>query len=299
MTVPEPVTPAPGTGPSEPAPVAMPRQRRRWNASLIVGLVLTVGFLVLAAVSLFYLPYDPNFPAVRDRLLPFGSPGHLLGTDSLGRDVAAGLMAGAGTSIYVGAGGALLGLVMGTVAGLTAAASGKLASESVMRGADILLSIPGIVTALVLAATIGPGAGTTIIALTIFFVPSFTRVIRAAALRVLEEDFVTAARLYGRGKVFILARHVLPNVAGVMIVQFTLYFAVGILVEAGLSYLGVGVNRPSISWGRLLNEAQQTVGVSSPLAIWPGLAIVLVVLGLNLLGDGLRDVLDPKLARGR
>jgi peptide/nickel transport system permease protein len=148
-----------------------------------------------------------------------------------------------------------------------------------------------------LAATIGSGALTTILALSAFFTPSFTRVIRSAALSVLQEDFITAARLYARPTWFILLRHVLPNVAGVMIVQFTLYFAAGILTEAGLSYLGVGVTRPSISWGMMLNEAQQQVGISSPLAMWPGLAIVIVVLGLNLLGDGLRDVLDPKLAR--
>ena len=113
----------------------------------------------------------------------------------------------------------------------------------------------------------------------------------------MQEDFITAAALYGRGKVFVLARHVLPNIAGVVIVQFTLYFAAGILTEAGLSYLGVGVTRPGISWGLMLSEAQNQVGVSSPLAMWPGLAIVIVVLGLNVLGDGLRDVLDPKLKR--
>jgi peptide/nickel transport system permease protein len=303
MTAPDPDIATTGVAPAGPDPVGTPTgarsPRHRWNASLVVGLLLTVGFLVVALVSVFHLPADPNLPAVRDRLLPFGSPGHLFGTDSLGRDVTAQLMLGARTSIYVGAGGALLGLIFGTIAGLAAAASGKFTSETIMRGADILLAMPGIVTALVLAATIGAGAETTIIALTVFFVPSFTRVIRAAALRVLEEDFVTAARLYGRRRLFILVRHVLPNIAGVMIVQFTLYFAVGILVEAGLSYLGVGVSRPSISWGMMLNEAQQQVGVSSPLAVWPGLAIVLVVLGLNLLGDGLRDVLDPKLAKGR
>lgn len=282
-----------------PAEAAVPlrRTRRTWNASLTVGLVLTTAFLVVAALSLVYLPGDPNLPDVRNRLLPFGSPGHLFGTDVLGRDIAAQLMLGARTSILVGVGGASISLVLGCLFGLTAASSGRLTDETIMRGADILLSIPGIVTALVLAATLGSGAGTTILALTAFFTPSFTRVIRSAAIAVLNEDFVTAARLYGRGRTFILARHVLPNIAGVMIVQFTLYFAAGILVEAGLSYLGVGVNRPSISWGLMLNEAQQQVGVSSPLAMWPGLAIVLVVLGLNLLGDGLRDVLDPKLAR--
>lgn len=283
---------------STPPEVVAPRRTRtRLNASLVVGLVLTVAFLGLALVSLFWLPASPNMPDVRNRLLPFGSPGHLFGTDVLGRDITAQLMMGARTSILVGAGGALISLILGCAAGVIAASSGKLLDETIMRGADILMSIPGIVTALVLAATLGSGAGTTVLALTAFFTPSFARVIRSASLSVLNEDFVTAARLYGRGRAFILVRHVLPNIAGVMIVQFTLYFAAGVLVEAGLSYLGVGVHRPSISWGMMLNEAQQQVGVSSPLAMWPGLAIMLVVLGLNLLGDGLRDVLDPKLAR--
>lgn len=276
-----------------------PKQRHRLdlNASLMVGLVLTLGFLAVALISYVWLPSNPNIPNIKARMLPPFQPAHWLGTDGLGRDIIAQLMVGARTSIVVGAGGASIALVLGTLTGLIAAAYGKIADETISRGADILLSIPGMVTALVLAATMGSGVLTTIFALSAFFTPSFTRVIRAAAMGVLQEDFITSARLYGRGKLFILARHVIPNIAGVMIVQFTLYFAAGILTEAGLSYLGVGVTRPSISWGMMLNEAQQTVGISSPLAIWPGLAIVLVVLGLNLLGDGLRDVLDPKLKR--
>ena len=273
--------------------------RVRTNASLLAGLALTAAFITIALVSLVWLPANPAVPDIRHRLLPFASPGHLLGTDVLGRDIVAELMLGSRTSIMVGAGGAILGLLLGAAAGLLAAGWGGLVDEGISRGADILLSIPGIVTALVLAATMGSGALTTILALTAFFTPSFVRVVRAAALGVLQEDFVAAARLYGRGRFFILARHVLPNIAGVLIVQFTLYFAAGILVEAGLSYLGVGVSRPSISWGLMLNEAQQQVGVSSPLAIWPGAAIVAVVLGLNLLGDGLRDVLDPRFTSRR
>ncbi len=280
-------------------PVTAPQRRRRLNlnASLVVGLVLTLGFLGVALLSLVWLPSNPNIPNVKARMIEPFSAGHWLGTDGLGRDIIAQLMVGARTSILVGAGGASIALILGTITGLVAAAYGKFADETISRGADILLSIPGMVTALVLAATMGSGAFTTILALTAFFTPSFTRVIRSAAMSVLQEDFITAARLYGRGRLFILARHVIPNIGGVMIVQFTLYFAAGILTEAGLSYLGVGVTRPSISWGMMLNEAQQTVGISSPLAIWPGLAIVFVVLGLNLLGDGLRDVLDPKLKR--
>lgn len=282
------------------ASTALPERKKprlELNASLMVGLVLTVGFLLVAIVSFLWLPSNPNIPVIKARMLPPFTAEHWLGTDGLGRDIVAQLMVGARTSILVGAGGALVALVLGTITGLIAAAYGKLADEAISRGADIMLSIPGMVTALVLAATMGSGAFTTILALSAFFTPSFTRVIRSAAMSVLQEDFITSARLYGRGRLFILARHVVPNIAGVIIVQFTLYFAAGILTEAGLSYLGVGVTRPAISWGMMLNEAQQTVGISSPLAIWPGLAIVLVVLGLNLLGDGLRDVLDPKLKR--
>lgn len=286
-----------GRGP-DPAGARRGRRRGQVNTGLVVGLVMTVTFLAIAALSLVWTPADPNAVAPADRLLPFGSPGHLIGTDALGRDIASALMIGARTSIVVAAGAALLGLVLGTVAGLTAASARPFVDETVMRGADILLSIPGVVFALVLAATVGAGVGSTVFALSVFFTPSFTRVVRAAALRVLGEDYVAAAQLYGRNRLFILARHVLPNIFSVLIVQFTLYFAVGILTEAGLSYLGVGVNRPDISWGMLLKEAQETVGVASPLAIWPGLAIVFAVLGLNLLGDGLRDVLDPRLRKG-
>ncbi|NJC72941.1 ABC transporter permease [Planosporangium thailandense] len=280
-----------------PVPTGGVGRRVLGNASLVVGVVMTVALVAVAALSLVWTPADPNLAAPADRLLPAGSHGHLLGTDALGRDIASALMVGARTSITVAAGAALLGVVLGTISGLTAAAARPVVSESIMRGVDILLAMPGIVFALVLAATVGAGVGSTIFALTVFFVPSFTRVVRAAALRVLAEDYVTAAELYGRRKVFILARHVLPNIFSVLIVQFTLYFAAGILTEAGLSYLGVGVNRPAVSWGMLLKEAQDTVGVSGPLAIWPGLAIVFAVLGLNMLGDGLRDVLDPRLRK--
>jgi peptide/nickel transport system permease protein len=269
----------------------------RLNVSLIIGAILTFCAISIAVVSTFWLPYNPNLPNIPNRLLAAGSAEHWLGTDVLGRDIISQLMVGARTSIVVGAGGATISLVLGAIMGLIAAASGKIVDETISRVADIMLSIPGMVTALVLAATLGSGALTTIFALTAFFTPSFTRVARSAALSVLQEDFITAAQLYGRGRIFILARHVFPNIAGVLIVQFTLYFAAGILTEAGLSYLGVGVTRPGISWGLMLSEAQNQVGVSSPLAMWPGLSIVIVVLGLNLMGDGLRDVLDPKLSK--
>lgn len=291
MTTPLPMT----TTATTPSPGR--KRRAEVNVSLIVGGVLSAVVVLIALVSIVWTPLDPNVVAPIDRLLPAGSPGHLLGTDTLGRDTASALMVGARTSIFIAASAAMVGLVLGTITGLIAAGTRSVFDETIMRGADIMMSIPGIVFALVLAATIGAGAGSTILALSVFFTPAFTRMVRAAAMGVLSEDFVTASELYGRKKAFILLRHVIPNIASMMIVQFTLYFAVGILTEAGLSYLGVGVGRPGISWGMLLKEAQESVGVASPLAIWPGLAIVITVLGLNLLGDGLRDVLDPRLRK--
>lgn len=267
------------------------------NASVIVGGLMVLTFLLFLLVSLFWTPTDPNAISPGNRLLPAGTPGHLLGTDSLGRDVFSALLAGAKNSAIVAAAACLMSAIAGISLGLASASSGKVIDDVVMRSMDILVSIPGVVIALVLAATVGSGISSTIFALLFFFIPSFTRMARAAAMRVLAEDFTVAAALYGRGKVYIALRHVLPNISSMVIVQVTQYFAVGLLTEAGLSYLGVGINRPEISWGMMLKEAQQTVGIDSPLAIWPGLAIVFTVLGLNVLGDGLRDVLDPKLKR--
>lgn len=273
------------------------RRSGKLNLPLWAGILTTSAFIGVAVLSIFWVPEDPNAIAPADRMLPLGTPGHLLGTDPLGRDVLSALMAGARTSMIVAAGAALLAMIVGTLAGLIAASARPLVDEGIMRIADIVLSIPAIIFALVLAATIGAGLGSTIAALAVFFTPSFARVARSSALGVLAEDYIIAAQLYGRHKLFILVRHVLPNITSVIIVQFTLYFAVGIITEAALSYLGVGVSRPSISWGMMLKEAQDQVGVSSPLVLWPGLTIVVAVLGLNLLGDGLRDKLDPRLAR--
>lgn len=279
--------------------ISLPRKtrRRRPRVSIVVGSVLVGLFVGAAIVSLIYTPHDPTALKPGLRLLSPGEDGFLLGTDRLGRDVFSQLMVAARTSLLVSLVGATAALLVGAAAGLTAAATRGMWDETVMRLADILMSVPGVVFALVLAAKIGSGVVPTVLALTIFFSPTFARLGRSAALRVLEEDFVTAARMYGRRTPFILIRHVLPNIASVLIVQFTSVFAAGILTEASLSYLGVGVKRPDISYGTLLAEAQSQVGASSLLAVWPGLAIIVAVLGLTLLGDGLRDMLDPKLDR--
>ena len=275
------------------------RPGNRWlsNGSVVVGGAIVALYLIVLIVSLVWTPSDPNAIDPVNRLAPTGTPGDLLGTDSLGRDVVSALLAGAKNSAAVAAGACGLSVVAGTALGLTAASLGRTTDELIMRAMDVCVSIPGVVIALVLAATIGSGIASTIFALLFFFTPAFTRMVRANALRILAEDFPKVAELYGRSKPFIAVRHVLPNIFSILLVQASQYYAVAILTEAGLSYLGVGVNRPEISWGMMLKEAQQTVGIDSPLAMWPGVAIMVTVLGLNILGDGVRDVLDPKLRR--
>jgi peptide/nickel transport system permease protein len=165
-----------------------------------------------------------------------------------------------------------------------------------MRFLDILMAVPGVIVALVIATVSGPSALSTVSVLSVFFAPVIARVVRSATIPLLNEDFVQSARMYGRGKAFVLFRHVLPNILSVLVVQFSLYSANAVLAESGLSYLGVGISRPQISWGTLLKEAQETVGPTTGLMLWPATVILVFVLGLNLLGDGLRDVMDPRSA---
>lgn len=268
------------------------------HRSFAVGAALTL-LLALAALLSFawtpYSPYDVDMPA---KLLP-ASAQHWFGTDAYGRDVASLLLVGARASIAVGVIAVGIGLLAGTALGLLASARRGWVEEIIMRVADFGFAFPAILSAIMLTAVFGPGMVNAIIAIGLYNIPTFARIARASANTVWSREFVLAARACGKGSFAITIEHVLPNILSVLIVQFTLYFAVGILTEAGLSYLGVGVNRPNVSWGLLLKEAQDTVGVSSPLAVWPGLAIVFAVLGLNLLGDGLRDVLDPRLRKRR
>ncbi|CAB4826421.1 MAG: ABC transporter permease subunit [Actinobacteria bacterium] len=261
-----------------------------------MGASITLIMVIIGLISIFWIPLDVNESDPSIRMLPIGTPGHLFGTDYLGRDVTSMLMTGVRTSVIIGACSAFLALFIGTMFGMLAASVSKL-DEPIMRTADIFMAMPGIIFALVLASTIGAGYLTTIFALTSFFTPAFVRVTRASSMRVLAEDYISVARLYGRGKLFITFRHVLPNISSILIVQFTIYFAAGVLSEAGLSFLGVGINRPSVSLGMMLHEAVEQIGITDPLGVWPGLGIVILVIGLNLLGDGLRDYFDPRFSQ--
>jgi len=275
---------------------AMPGRRIFRHAGLILGTTLT-GLVILAAlVSLVWTPHSPTAIDVAHKLAP-SSAVHLLGTDHFGRDVASMLMVGARNSILVGIVAVAIGVGLGVAAGLVAAAHGGWVEEAVMRLADFTFAFPAVLSAILITALLGPGIVNSIIAIGIFNVPAFARLTRGAARGIWVRDFILAARAAGKGNLHITIEHVLPNIASLLIVQATIQFGVAILAEAGLSYLGLGTQPPNPSWGRMLNEAQTFLFIAPRLAVYPGLAIVLAVLGLNLLGDGLRDHLDPQLRR--
>ncbi|MDB5819217.1 MAG: peptide transporter permease [Rhizobacter sp.] len=268
------------------------------HRSFSVGFVLTFLVLFAAGLSLFWTPWSPYDIDVPKKLqLP--SAMHWLGTDSLGRDVVSLLMSGARNSILVGVIAVGIGLVVGASLGLLAAAKRGWVEELIMRIADFTFAFPAILSAIMMTAIFGPGIVNSIIAIGIANIPTFARITRASANAVWSREFVLAARASGKGKLRITIEHVLPNILSVLIVQATIRFALAILAEAALSYLGLGTQPPSPSWGRMLSEAQTLLFQAPRLAMFPGIAIAVAVLGLNLLGDGLRDLLDPRLARAR
>jgi peptide/nickel transport system permease protein len=272
--------------------------RAKGDASFMLGAVLVALVVGAAAVSLVWTPYPPTAIDVPHKLLEPSSL-HWLGTDSLGRDVASEVLAGARISILVGVIAVGIGLVFGVALGLFAASAKGLAEEVIMRFSDFAFAFPALLMAIMLTATFGAGVVNAIIAIGVFNVPVIAKLTRATANGVLAREYALAARAAGRGPVAIAFDHVLPNIAPALIVQATIQFATAILAEAALSYLGLGAQPPQASWGRMLSEAQNVLYNKPSLAIYPGAAIALSVLGLNLLGDGLRDALDPKLrARG-
>ena len=268
-------------------------QRALRHKSFALGGVLVLLLIATAIGSFVWTPYPAAELDIPSKLqLP--SAAHWLGTDSLGRDIVSLLIVGARNSIAVG-----IGIAFGVALGLLAAARRGWIEEAVMRFADFTFAFPALLSAIMLTAIYGPGLVTSIVAIGIFNVPVFARITRAAANTVWSREFVLAARACGKGPLRITLEHVLPNIASILIVQATIQFAIAILAEAALSYLGLGTQPPQPSWGRMLNEAQQMLFSAPQLALYPGAAIALSVLGLNLMGDGLRDLLDPRLARQR
>lgn len=268
------------------------------HRSFAIGAVLTLLLLLAATLSLVWTPWSPY---EIDMAAKLQSPNaqHWLGTDPFGRDVTSLLLVGARNSILVGVIAVSIGLLAGTALGLLAAARRGWLEELIMRLSDFTFAFPAILSAIMLTAVFGAGIVNSIIAIGIFNIPTFARITRASANAVWSREFVLAARACGKGPWRITFDHVLPNISSVLIVQATIQFALAILAEAALSYLGLGTQPPQPSWGRMLAEAQTLMFQAPLLAVFPGVAIAMAVLGLNLLGDGLRDLMDPRLARKR
>lgn len=272
---------------------------REIPASLWIGGALVGVMVAVALLSFVWTPYDPVKIDVRNRYLPIGSEGYILGTDKLGRDVLTQIIMGARNSLFVSIVSTLISLVIGTLLGLYVAAAGPQLQNIVSRSVDVGVAIPGILVAMVLATAIGPGNAAAITAIILWFIPVSARVVIGPARQVLSQDFIEAAFGYGRKKWFVLFNHVLPNISSIIIVQASVMFAAAILIEASLSFLGVGAQPPIVSWGRTLKEAQPLIEIAPSMMVAPGLSIVIAVLGFNLLGDGLRALYDPQQARRR
>ena len=272
--------------------------RARRHPSFVIGAALSLALALAALLSLVWTPHSPYEIDMALKLQPPGG-GYWLGTDPYGRDIASLLLVGARASILVGVIAVGIGLVVGTALGLLASARRGWTEEIIMRLADFGFAFPAILSAIMLTAVFGPGMVIAIIAIGLYNIPTFARVTRASANAVWGREYVLAARAAGKGAWQITIEHVLPNIVSVLIVQATIRFAIAILAEAALSYLGLGTQPPQPSWGRMLAEAQTLMFQAPMLAVYPGVAIALAVLGLNLLGDGLRDLFDPKLARRR
>jgi len=269
------------------------------SRSLLLGAALTSVFATAALVSLVWTPYDVTVLDIAGKLKG-PSAAHWLGTDHFGRDILSMVMVGARTSIAVAVIAVGIGVLLGVPLGLAAAAArGGLLDEVIMRTNDLVFSFPALLIAILITAVFGPGAVNAIIAIGIFNTPVFARVARGGALALWSREFLLAARVAGKGPARISLEHILPNIMNQLIVQGTIQFSLGILAEAGLSYVGLGAQPPIPSWGRMLAESQTLISFAAHIALFPGLAIVLTVLGLNLMGDGLRDIFDPRLRRER
>lgn len=272
--------------------------RRKPSTTLVVGVIL-IGLVALAAVvSFVWTPYDPTQAMPADRLQ--GSTlAHLMGTDKYGRDVFSAMLYGARITLFVGVISVGIAILVGTPLGILAGIRGGWIEEVIMRASDIALAFPALLLAIMFSAVFGASTLTAMVAIGIATIPGFARVARSGTLQVMTTEYVLAARAASQSRLRIAVRHVLPNIIGMVVVQSSVSFALAVLAEAGLSFLGLGTPPPTPSWGRMLQESQQFLGTEPMLAVWPGIAIAIAVMGFNLLGDGLRDRFDPKLNGSR
>ncbi|MEU0922869.1 ABC transporter permease [Streptomyces malaysiensis] len=270
------------------------RRRRPVTGSLLVGGFIVSAVIGMALLSFVWTPHDPTLvdPSVR---LQEPSAEYWFGTDKFGRDVFSQILMGSRTTLFVGFVAVGVAALIGVPLGIAAAMAPRWLGELLMRGNDLLLAFPALLLAIMFAAVYGAGTLVAMVAIGIASIPHFARLIRGGALQVMRTEYVIAARAAGRGPFAIALRHVLPNVSGLVIVQASVGFAIAVLAEAALSFLGFGTPPPTPSWGRMLQESQELLSIAPRLAVFPGVAIAVAVLGFNLLGDGLRDRFDPKL----
>jgi peptide/nickel transport system permease protein len=266
------------------------------NFAFTAGLLLTVALVLVAIAAPLLAPFDPNAQDTIRRL-EAPSHGHPLGLDDLGRDVLSRIIWGSRVSLRVGFSVVILASVIGVALGAMAGYFGGWMDTIIMRITDILLAFPGILLAIALVAVLGPSLNNVVLALVVIGWVGYARLVRGQVLKVREMEYVVAARAMGARSPRVIMRHVLPNVINPLIVMATLGLAGTILSEAALSFLGLGVQPPTPSWGAMLTSGRRYLGLANHLAIWPGLAIMLAVMGLNFLGDGLIDALDPKLRK--
>lgn len=265
----------------------------RTNLIGVIGAIIVVFFVMVAILAPLISPYDPIDQGAQ-RFLPPSSE-HWMGTDSLGRDIASRVLYGTRVSLYVGLLAVGIGLILGTIIGVVAGYFGKQIDNVLMRLVDMMLAFPGLVLAMLIAGLLGPSLTNAMIAVGLILTPSFARVARGSLLTIFSEPYIESARAIGGTDFFIIRRHVLPNMMVPLIVLVTVSLSIAILAESSLSFLGLGIQPPNPSWGGMLSRGRPYMEVAPWVAIFPGLAIMLAVLGFNFLGDGLRDTLDPRL----
>lgn len=270
------------------------RERRRLNGAFLVGALIVGSVIAMALLSFVWTPHDPTLVSSQDRLAA-PSAEYWFGTDRFGRDVFSQILVGSRTTLFVGFVAVGIAAVIGVPLGIFAGMAPRWLGELVMRATDLLLAFPALLLAIMFAAVYGGSTLVAMVAIGVATIPNFVRLIRSGTLQVLKTEYVMAARAAGRRPFAIGLRHVLPNVVSLVIVQGSIGFAIAVLAEAALSFLGLGTPPPTPSWGRMLEESQLLLSSDPLLAVYPGLAIALAVLGFNLLGDGLRDRFDPKL----
>jgi ABC-type dipeptide/oligopeptide/nickel transport system permease subunit len=295
--------PRPAPGATSLGPARRDELRHTWarfrrNRGAVAGLIVLLVFLAMALAAPLLAPYSPEAMQLDATLLP-PSPTHLLGTDHLGRDILSRLIYGARYSLLIGFAAVSAGLLVGVPLGAISGYYGGWLDLVIQRVVEILLSFPGFLLALSLVAVLGVGIENVVIAVALGVMPAFVRLVRATTLSIRGRDYVAAAQVAGAGHLTIIGRHVLPNTVPSLVIQATLGLGATLLTAAGLGFLGLGVQQPTPEWGAMLGEGRAYIFSNPNLATFPGLAIFLTVLGFNLMGDGLRDALDPILRRPR